>query len=138
MFNFFFNFLSLSLSLSLSSLLFHTHMAHSHTLSFSLGHLTQSESIFYYHNSNYNIFNTDTPSFYPLYGLRPLIENSVLNATANKICDDDYSCRYDIAVTGNGDFGRSTNEINQMNKKLKDSLGLFRGVCSCASFLLCA
>ena len=53
-------------------------------------------------------FNPSIVSFTPVFGLQALAADPALNATANTVCGDDYSCRYDIAATGNADIGRST------------------------------
>ena len=50
-------------------------------------------------------FNPSIVSFTPVFGLQALAADPALNATANTVCGDDYSCRYDIAATGNADIG---------------------------------
>ena len=90
---------------------------------FTEGRLSQAESLFYYHDGDsYLTYNPSITSFTPTFGLQALATNPALNATANMICGDDYSCRYDIAITGSADIGQSTHDINQMNKKMTSDL----------------
>ena len=91
------------------------------------GHVSESASIFHYHNQlYYSFYNEETYAFNPSFGISDLEGNPALKANATAVCEGDYSCLYDIAQTDDLALGLATHEIRQRNQKIKQELSKYR------------
>lgn len=92
-------------------------------LLFPLGHVSEAQSIFYYHGqSTYSTYNAQTNNFSPSFGLSLLLSNSSLYQSAVANCENDYSCLYDTGLTSDISFGLATHQIKQFHNEIQANI----------------